>query len=106
LSGATHTLDLIKELSKALRDSASLKEAEEWWNMFLRIESDLEYNPNTTKHQHKLFRQLKEGISHAIRSIREKWPSANLGGARVALSALQSEIERRTTGPDGYPLRR
>jgi hypothetical protein len=74
--------------------------------MYLPIESDLEYDPNTTKHERALLQQLKDGVSRAILSIRQKIPNADLGGARVALSGLQSCIERRTGGVDGYPLRR
>ena len=67
---------------------------------------DLEFNPNTTKRERELLQSLRAGVSRAILSIREKYPHADLGGARVALSALQSCIERRTIGVDGYPLRR
>jgi hypothetical protein len=70
------------------------------------IRADLEFDSRTTKQERELLDQLDRGISAAIAQARDGHHPMSLHTARVAASALQSSLERRTTGADGWPLRR
>lgn len=99
------TLSLIEELSDTMSGDVTLAEAESWWSMVLRIEGSLDFDPQYSKHERELIERLKTSVSHDIRAVREgRKPNNSL--ARVALTGLQHSIERRTTGADGWPLRR
>ncbi|RWC90050.1 MAG: hypothetical protein EOS32_28795 [Mesorhizobium sp.] len=95
------TLSLIKQLYDALSDNAT---SESWWSLAQRIESSIEFDPRYSKHERETVARLKAGVSQALLAIREgREPFTS---TRQALTALQFSIERRTTGPDGWPLRK
>lgn len=97
----------IASLQKAMSTAKpALEQATDWYTRAQVIESHLELHPHTGKHERELIDRVKAGISATIASLREGHPSPPIHNARVALSALRDSIERRTTGPDGYPLRR
>jgi hypothetical protein len=101
-----NTLDTIEQLRKALRPQATLKEAEAWWDLYRRLDNDLLiFDKRTSKYEREVLGQLKNGLSHATRMIREGQRDPDLLTAQVALSALENSIKRRTTGPDGWPLK-
>jgi hypothetical protein len=98
-------LDRIKQLQAVLVSSSEASEAAGWFDDLRLIESDLDFDKRTTAHERELFHQAHRRLSAAMPALRlGQQPS--LHAARVALSALQSSIECRTTGPDGLPLRR
>ncbi|MBV8652593.1 MAG: hypothetical protein JO255_14095 [Alphaproteobacteria bacterium] len=102
------TLDLINALSKTMKPNATLAEAVDWWTQCQLIEGDLDFDRRTTKYDRENLDRLKHGVTLAISAIRDGAPSVD-GGlhiALVALSAIQSSIERQTIGSDGLPLRR
>lgn len=97
-------LELIANLQNALQPTASIKQATAWFDAFAMIESDLDSDRRTSKHERELLNQLNSGPSSAmlgLREGREPW----LHSTKVALNALKESIERRTTGVDGRPLR-
>jgi len=101
-SAAYSDLERFTELSAALREDATLEQAEKWWTMYQRIEPVVEHHPRTSKYERDLLRRLRARIGEAIRSVREKHPSnPSVSQARIALSALQASMERRVMGLDG-----
>jgi len=100
------TFDLIAQLHAALNKHApGIADATAWFDLYRLIESDVDIDPRTTKHERELLDQLNRGLSAGIVKVR-RGHEPILNSAKVALSALQSSIERRTTGPDGRPLRK
>lgn len=100
------TLSLIADLQKVISAKASIEEAEKWWSTVLFIETNLTFYSKATPEEKQLVQQLKRGVSAAIADIRKGYPSPYLSGAQVALTALQSHVERNTTGPDGWAIKR
>jgi hypothetical protein len=99
-------LDTIAQLRKALRSDATLEEAEAWWRLYEGLETDLlVFDKRTSKYERTVLDQLKDGLSHATRMIREGQHTPDVHLAQVALTALESAIQRRTIGPDGWPLK-
>lgn len=100
------TLARIAELEKSLRPDATIEDAERWWSLVLSIESSLDFDNRQPKDEKRLVEQLRTAVSNAIRQIREQWPSPSVSSALVASGALKASVERRTTGIDGWPLRK
>jgi len=100
------TLSLIAELQKSLRPDVTIEDAEKWWSLVVSIESSLDFDKRQPKEEKRLVQQLRSGVSDAIRQIREQWPSPSVSSAMVASGALRASVERRTTGIDGWPMRR
>lgn len=98
-------LERITALEKALKIDATLPEAEHWWSMALAIEQEITRYRTLSDTEQQKMRQVKEGISGAIRMIREQYPSPDMGIPMIALTGLRIELERTTTGFDGLPLR-
>jgi hypothetical protein len=96
-------LDRIKQLQAVLVSSSGASEAAGWFDDLRLIE--LDFDKRTTAREWELFHQAHRGLSAAMPALR-LGQEPSLHAAKVALSALQDSIERRTTGPDGLPLRR
>jgi hypothetical protein len=100
------TLETIAQLREALRADATSKQADAWWDLYSRLETDFEvFDKRTSKHERSLLNQLKDGLSHVTRMLQEGHPEPDVHPALVALRALEGSIQRRTIGPDGWPLK-
>ncbi|MDG4874164.1 hypothetical protein P9273_03505 [Mesorhizobium sp. WSM4935] len=99
------TLDLVEDLRKRLTHDAPLDEAMSWWDVVQRIESSLEFDRGRTKADGEAVERLKSAISEMIAAFRQGL-HPEPGPARRALMSIQQSVERRTTGVDGYPLRK
>ena len=104
MPSATHEdLILIDELNVALGSGTDEAAIEDWRTKVEKLEASLSLNKRTTKQDMAALQRLKDQISLATLTIRE-------GGkldthlARLALHQIQQSIERRTAGPDGWPL--
>lgn len=86
--------DDFDELMMALPTGDDLKV----WKHFISIQTDLEFDDNTTSSEKDCLDHLNRHLSNAIS---EK--SSYTVGPKIRY--LRSSIERRTTGFDGYPLR-
>ncbi|GLK76699.1 hypothetical protein GCM10008171_19530 [Methylopila jiangsuensis] len=100
------TLSKIAELEKSLRADANIEDAKKWWSLVESINYSLDFDSRQSKDERRLMEQLRGSVSSAIRQIREQWPSPNVSSVLVASGALKASIERRTTGIDGWPMRK
>jgi hypothetical protein len=100
------TLQRLIELQSSMGEVPALENLIACYDRARSIRSDFEFDGQTTKRERALLDQLDRGLSDAIAQVREAYPSPSTHSARVAASALQSSLERRTVGLDGYPLRR
>ena len=98
-------LEAIANLCVALKPDATVEEAKAWWDQCMSIESDLDFDPRTSKYERDQLQRLKDGLSDAIFMIRERTPYPSFHRAQMAPTALEDLIQRRTVGPDGWPLR-
>jgi hypothetical protein len=100
------TLGKIAQLREALRSDATLKQTEAWWDLYERLDAHvLVFDKHTSQYERETLNRLKNGLSLATRMIREQERNPNIHLAQLALTALESSIHRRTTGPDGWPLK-
>ena len=91
------TLKLIDELRTVLGD----RSGDAVWDLVSLIDSSLEADPGSSSDERALVRRLKSSVSDLIAARRDGL-NAELGQSNVILSALESSIKRRTTGPDGW----
>lgn len=99
------TFKLIRDLQESLSPDADLPTAEGWWDFFGRIEVSFYGDAGHGGREKELLTDLKAGLSDDMLAVR-KGLIPDLGKTRRSLSALQSSVERRTVGVDGWPLRR
>lgn len=97
--------DRIERLSAAIGGDVRVENAEAWWTDFQLIESAIEFDPRATKQERELVTRLKDTLSRFIGAVRDGAPSPDVSSVRVWLTALDGEIQKRTIGPDGWPLR-
>ena len=69
------------------------------WEHYYAIDHSLEFDPNVSDYEKDCLRRVNQTLAEALR---QKTPMS----VGPTLSGLQSSLERRTTGPDGWPLRR
>ena len=96
-------LILIDELNVALGSGTDEAAIEDWRTKVEKLEASLSLNKRTTKEDRAALRRLQDQMSLATLTIREGGrPDTHL--ARLALHQIQQSIERRTAGPEGWPL--
>ncbi|MEQ8226507.1 MAG: hypothetical protein RIA64_00340 [Rhodospirillales bacterium] len=98
-------LKVITEFEDSLKKEAPEEAAEKWWSWCSIIESKIEFDPHKAKYETETIESLKRAVSHAIKTARE-YDRHETFQIDVALSALRRSVERRTTGANGYPLRK
>lgn len=99
-------LETIAKLRAALKPDTTIEETKTWWDQYMSIESDLDFDPRTSKYERDQLQRLKDGLSQAILRGREGTAYPDFHRAHITLTALEQSIQRRTAGPDGWPLRR
>lgn len=92
------TLQLIDELRTAL----ATRSGDAVWDLVSLIDSSVETDPGT-QDERALVRRLKSSVSDLIAARRDGL-NADPSQSSVILTALESSIKRRTTGPDGWKL--
>ncbi|MDJ0979260.1 MAG: hypothetical protein QNI87_12105 [Erythrobacter sp.] len=97
-------LELLSELRDLLDQEPTETLCIAWWDRVLSVEASLEADPRTSEHEKKLVAQLRAAMSDLIRAYREG-QNLHTSQASVAISALESSIQKRTTGADGWPLK-
>jgi hypothetical protein len=97
-------LETIKALQKAIREGKTIDPS--WWDRCERIETSIKLDRRATAQEKQEVARLKQAVGNAILYNRKTslFPDTHLIGA--ILSGLRTSIEKRTTGPDGWPLRK
>ncbi len=93
------TLELIGELRTAL----GARSGDAAWQLVSLIDSSLETDPRATQDERTLVRRLKSSVSDLIAARRDGL-NAEASVTTAIVTALESSIKRRTTGPDGWKL--
>jgi hypothetical protein len=93
------TLELIGELRTAL----STRSGDAVWELVSLVDSSLDIDPRATQDERALVRRLKSSVSDLIAARRDGL-NAETSPSTVVLTALESSIRRRTTGPDGWKM--
>jgi len=103
-------MDILNRIEALRADLAALKSADDaraLWEHIARIDSFLAIDPGASQVEKDAVRRMRETHSNVIEAaVRYGDPQRGAGQMRVALSTLQSSIERRTTDENGWPLRR
>jgi len=99
------TLAEIKTFRAALRNVASSDDANELWDRVLLIESSLAFDPRHSTNEKKIVRSLRRATTDLIVAYRDAL-TPHTSPILVELIALESSIEQRTIGPDGWPLKK
>jgi|GEM_PF-6982918 len=99
------TLRIISDMALIINNDITAESHSRLWDLFRSLSSDLEFDSQTSQSEHDSLEQLERWLSHASAQINQGREKPHFGSAQVALSGIQSSIERRTIGVDGYPLR-
>lgn len=92
-------LEILAELRNALSDAPDKRA----WELVERLDSSLDSDPRTSDYERKALARLKSSVSDLIAAQRDGL-NPYTSTASVQISALESSIRKRTTGPDGWPL--
>ena len=93
------TLALLAELRQMLTEQSGPIERERWWDLVLRIEFMLDADPRIGMTEMNNMLRLRSGVGAAIAAINQgQGPVMSL--ATMPLTALESSIRRRASGPD------
>jgi len=84
---------------KGIQQAIPVGDKDKAWKHFYAVESSLDFDPNASKYEKDCLQRVNETLAEALR---QKMPMS----VGPALTGLQISLERRTTGPDGWPLRR
>jgi hypothetical protein len=90
-------LQILAELRTALPD------AKRAWLLVERLESSLDSDPRTSEYERGALARLKSSVSELIAAQRDGL-NLHTSDASVAITALETSIRKRTTGPDRWPL--
>jgi hypothetical protein len=99
-------LESIAALEKAIHEAKTIEDVEHWWTWCEKIENSITFDQRATKQEKHEVARLKQAAGNAILYMRKTslFPDRHLIGA--VLTGLRISIESRTTGPDGWPLRK
>jgi len=103
-----HTVDILEQIAafhSVLPEQKSLEEVTAWWDRVQGIEASIATDPRASAYEKGVLQGLKRAVSEAIMNARDFGRAPEISRISVALTALQHSIERRTTGPDGLPIR-
>lgn len=97
-------LDMLAELRADLRKPLTDDLAGAIWDKVLSIETELEGSRHW-KAEEPLVRRLRETVSAIFAARNGGAKSLPIATASVAVTALESAVQRTTTGEDGWPIR-
>ena len=100
----TAVLTMLAELRADLRKPLTDELAGELWDKVLTIEAQLDGGRHW-KAEEPLVRRLRETVSAIFAARNGGAKSLPIATASVAVTALESAVQRTTTGEDGWPLR-
>lgn len=86
-----------------LRTAFAEESAQAAWSAVQSIEASLELDPRYSAAEKQLVRNLRAQVSDFIAAKRDGLHRYG-GSAGATVTALESSIRKRTTGPDGWKL--
>ena len=98
-------LERIDKLQKSIKADSDPEEFEARWIDCKTITYEIDDNKRSSTYERQLVMRLQAGVTDVMAAIRDGLPSPNISGVGVVLTALRSSIEKRTTGPDGWPIK-
>lgn len=101
----TDLLNMLADLRSDLRKPLTDELATEIWDKVLSIETQLEGSRHW-KAEEPLVRRLRSTVSDVFAARNAGAKSLPIANASVAVTALESAVQRTTSGEDGWPLRR
>lgn len=84
---------------KELHNSIPIGDEETAWDRYHSISLSLDHAPNASDYEKGCLERVNRNLAEAIRQKMTM-------GIGPALAGLQTSLEKRTYGPDGYPIRR
>jgi hypothetical protein len=98
-------LEIIAAFRRALQDAETVAEFEALRAWVGKVEAALGIDRRVSAGEKQLLVSLAAAVGTAIFALdQNRYPDK--GRISAALTGLQHSIERRTTGPDGWPLRK
>lgn len=101
----TDLLNMLADLRSDLRKPLTDELATAIWDKVLSIETQLESSRHWTTEE-PLVRRLRATVTDVFAARNAGAKSLPIANASVAVTALESAVQRTTTGEDGWPLRR
>jgi hypothetical protein len=98
-------LETIAAFREALQKGKTADEVASWWDWCEKIEWAIETDSRATPNERQAVEALKLAVSNGILVVRDLHGHPDRGRISAVLIGLQHSIERRTIGPDGYPMR-
>jgi len=93
----------VDDLALLVELRGALDQPRRAWELVERLGGSLEHDPRHSDYERALMSRLRAAVSEAIAAEREGLNSHHTN-ASVAITALETSIRKRTTGPDGYKL--
>lgn len=94
------TLTKLSELRELLGASLTDESVAALWPKVMQIDASLWGHAD----EDALMRRIRSTVTDVISAWRDQLPSPPVSLAAIAVTALDRQIRRKTTGPDGYPL--
>jgi hypothetical protein len=104
-------LEQIAAFHGVLPRQKSLEAVTAWWARVEGIEAAIATDPRASAYEKGVLNGLKRAVSEAIMNARDFGRDPDISRISAPLTALQQSIERRksierrTTAPDGRPIR-
>jgi hypothetical protein len=93
----------IVAFQQAIQEAKTVEDVTSWWDWCEKIEASIATDLRATTKEKQLVASLKDAVSIAIMLIRDHGRDPDRGRISAILFGLQSSIERRTIGADGWP---
>ncbi len=101
-------MDILEQIAAfhgVLPRQKSLEEVTAWWARVEGLEAAIATDPRASAYEKGVLNGLKRAVSEAIMNARDFGRDPDISRISAPLTALQHSIERRTTAPDGRPIR-
>lgn len=98
------TLLALEQLQATMNEAATAQERDAWWRLVLRVQASIDGDPRAAKADQEAMRRLREGVSEVYGAL-NRGLEPSYSAATRAITGLQTLLEARTTGFDGYRLR-
>ena len=101
-------MDILEQIAAfhgVLPRQKSLEEVAAWWARVEGIEAAIVTDPRASAYEKGVLNGLKRAVSEEIMNARDFGRDPDISRISAPLTALQQSIKRRTTAPDGRPIR-